>query len=142
MKFENQYLTYEEYKKLGGSINEMPFNLLEFEVRKILDGRTQGRLLKINNEEMPQEVKLCVNKMINTITNYINSSVENKIVNGGIVASENTDGYSVSYVTAYDALSKGQDIIKSKQVELEDIMRNYLNGMVVDNVPVLYLGVI
>ena len=30
MEFNNQYLSYEEYKTLGGTLGEMPFNILEF----------------------------------------------------------------------------------------------------------------
>ena len=29
MEFKGQYLTYNEYKSLGGNLNQTPFNLLE-----------------------------------------------------------------------------------------------------------------
>lgn len=138
MKFDNQYLTYNEYRLLGGKMEYMPFNLLEFETQKIIDGRTQGRLVGI--EEIPQEVKLCVNKMIDTISGYINITNVNDIDKGNI-ASENTDGYSVSYVTSDQVLANAQTIIKSKQAELEDIMFNYLIGCVVNNEHIMYNGV-
>ena len=138
MKFENQYLTYTEYRLLGGKMEIMPFNLLEFEVRRIIDKRTQGRLIGI--EEIPQEVKLCVNKMISTIANYINNSDDNENTNKNI-ASENIDGYSVSYITSDQLLEKAREFVKSKQVELEDIMRNYLSTTIVNGQSVLYLGV-
>ena len=44
MEFEGQYLTYEEYIDLGGTLDLMPFNLLEFEARRKIDIRTQSRL--------------------------------------------------------------------------------------------------
>lgn len=141
MKFENQYLTYTEYRLLGGKMEIMPFNLLEFEVRKIIDKRTQGRLIGI--EEIPQEVKLCVNKMINTVGSYISST--NVDTTDGVnknIASENIDGYSVSYVTPDQVLEKASDIIKSKNAELEDIMLSYLVGIIVHGTSILYLGVI
>ena len=38
MEFNGQYLTYTEYKQLGGTIPiELPFNLLEFNARKCID---------------------------------------------------------------------------------------------------------
>ena len=37
MKFENQYLTYNEFKELGGNLSEMPFNLLEYRAEKEVD---------------------------------------------------------------------------------------------------------
>ena len=141
MKFENQYLTYDEYRLLGGKMELMPFNLLEFEARKIIDGRTQQRLVGV--KEIPQDVKLCMNKMIDTISKYISATNVNAAegVNQGNIASESVGSYSVSYVTTEQVLSSAQTIIKSKQAELEDIMFNYLIGCIVNNEHIIYNGV-
>lgn len=142
MKFENQYLTYEDYRLLGGKMEYMPFNLLEYEARRIIDGRTQRRLIGI--EEIPQEVKMCINKMISCMANYIStmqSDTQSKSEGKSNVASENIDGYSVSYVTADQVLANAQTIIKSKQTELEDIMFDYLIGCVVNGEHIMYNGV-
>ena len=56
MDFTNQYLSYEEYKELGGTLDEVPFNELEYECRRIIDSRTQNRLK--NAEEIPQEPQI------------------------------------------------------------------------------------
>lgn len=132
MEFSGQYLTYEEYKGLGGTLSEMPFNLLEFETRKRIDNRTQNRIKNMSSK--PEEVKLCVNAMINTLEQYVVDS--SKDVNKNI-ASESIDGYSVSYITG----SQVQEAIKSKKSELEDIMQTYLGDIrTSENIPVLYLG--
>ena len=132
MEFSGQYLTYDEYKALGGTLSEMPFNLLEFEARKKIDNRTQNRIKYMNSK--PDEVKLCVNAMINTLVQYVVDS--SKGINKN-VASESIDGYSVSFITG----SQVQEAIKSKKSELEDIMQTYLGDIrTSDNVPVLYLG--
>ena len=55
MDFTNQYLTYQEYQGLGGTLQEVPFNELEFECERIIDSRTQNRLK--STDEIPQEVK-------------------------------------------------------------------------------------
>ena len=133
MTFESQYLTYNEYRELGGTLSQTPFNLLEFEARKKIDVRTFNRLKK--SEEIPQEVKLCEYKLINSIENYIISMSD--IANNGNVASENTDGYSVSYITA-DRVS---EVIKSKDSALDDIIRNYLLYVVVNGEHIMYCGV-
>ena len=135
MEFNGQYLTYEEYKALGGSLDLTPFNLLEFESRRRIDIRTQCRLKDIDSKDIPQEVKICEYRMINGINNYWETT--NNVASKGNVASENTDGYSVSYVTA----AQIQDIIKSKSVELDDIIREYLIGVVVNGQHIMYLGV-
>ena len=132
MEFSGQYLTYEEYKGLGGTLPEMPFNLLEFEARKRIDNRTQNRIKYMDSN--PNEVKLCVNAMINTLVQYVVDS--SKGINKN-VASESIDGYSVSFITG----SQVQEAIKSKKSELEDTMQTYLGDIrTKDNIPVLYLG--
>ena len=132
MEFSGQYLTYDEYKGLGGTLSEMPFNLLEFEARKKIDNRTQNRIKYMNSK--PEEVKLCVNAMINTLAQYV---VDNSKGINKNVASESIDGYSVSFITG----SQVQEAIKSKKGELEDIMMTYLGDIrTSDNIPVLYLG--
>ena len=47
MEFKGQYLTYEDYKALGGTLDLTPFNLLEFEARRRIDIKTQNRLKNI-----------------------------------------------------------------------------------------------
>lgn len=132
MEFSGQYLEFDEYKELGGTLTEMPFNLLEFETRKRIDNRTQNRIKYMSSK--PQEVKLCVNAMINTLEQYV---VDNSKGINKNVASESIDGYSVSYITG----SQVQEAIKSKKSELEDIMQTYLgNVRTSENIPVLYLG--
>ena len=137
MTFEGQYLTYAEYQELGGSaIGEMPFNLLEYQARKQIDLRTQKRL--IGQSEIPDEVKLCTYHLIDKIKAY-SDSVESASSSNGSIASENTDGYSISYnqVNA----TQIQDIIKSKNVELEDIILTDLYGVVLNGEHLIYNGV-
>jgi hypothetical protein len=132
MEFSGQYLTYEEYKVLGGTLDLMPFNVSEYEIRRMIDIRTQNRL---KNVTIPEEVKMCENRMINSIEPYINSI--KSISENGNVASVGTDGYSESYITP----TQIKDIILSKKTEMEDIMRNYLVGVIVNDEHIMYLGV-
>lgn len=132
MEFSGQYLTYEEYKGLGGTIDLTPFNLLEFEARRKIDIRTQDRLKGFESDEIPQEVKMCVYSLINSIVIFSNS-----MNNAGNIASESTDGYSVSYITS----SQINEVIMSKNKELDDIIRTYLLGVVFNNEHLLYAGV-
>lgn len=133
MEFSGQYLTYEEYRLLGGTLDLMPFNILEYEVRRKIDIRTQNRLK--NLDIIPQEVKMCENRMINSVDSYVKSI--DSIEENGSKTSINTDGYSESYATPMQI----KEIISSKQVELEDIMRSYLIGVVANNEHIMYAGV-
>ena len=131
MEFSEQYLTYDEYKALGGTIDQTPFNLLEFEARRKIDERTQGRLKKV--EVLPQEVKICMFALINSISNY-SSCVSSNNKN---IASESIDGYSVSYITGGTL----QEVVNSKNAELNDIIVTYLTGVIVNNEHIIYIGV-
>ena len=131
MDFTNQYLTYEEYMVLGGTLEEVPFNELEYECRRIIDSRTQNRLQNAN--EIPQEVKMLENKMIQTLQGYYVSL--NKAQSG--IASENTDGYSVSYISS----NQISQLIEGKIDVLQDLVSTYLFGVIVNNEHILYCGV-
>ena len=135
MTFEGQYLTKQEYIALGGSstIGEMPFNLLEFEARRQIDIRTFNRLK--NATEIPQEVKVCEYALINSINSY--TSATNSTNSNGNIASENIDGYSVSYITS-DRIS---EIVKSRKSEIDDIIRTYLLGVIANGEHLMYCGV-
>ena len=128
MEFNNQYLSYEEYKSLGGTLGEMPFNILELKARQIINERTQNRLKNI--EEMPQEVKICVYDLINTMNKY---NLSNNSTSSNI-SSENTDGYSVTY-------KSGTEMTAEQKAQYDDVMETDLYGVIVDNTPILYLGV-
>lgn len=136
MTFEGQYLTRQEYIDLGGSqIDETPFNLLEFEARRQIDIRTFNRLKGIDSEDIPQEVKLCEYNLINSIQEFASST--SGAISTGNVASETTDGYSVSYINA----SQISDIVKSKNDEFNDIINTYLLGVVFNGQHLMYIGV-
>ena len=128
MEFNNQYLSYEEYKSLGGTLGEMPFNILELKARQVINERTQNRLKNI--EEIPQEVKICVYNLINTMNKY-NLSDNSTSSN---ISSENTDGYSVTY-------KSGTELTEEQKKQYDDVMETDLYGVIVDNTPILYLGV-
>ena len=128
MEFKNQYLSYEEYKSLGGTLGEMPFNILELKARQIINERTQNRLKNI--EEIPQEVKICVYDLINTMNKY---NLSNNSTSSNI-SSENTDGYSVTY-------RSGTELTEEQKKQYDDVMETDLYGVIVDNTPILYLGV-
>ena len=127
MEFNNQYLTYEEYKSLGGTLGEMPFNILELKARQVINERTQNRLKNI--EEIPQEVKICVYDLINTMNKY---NLSNNSTSSN-VSSENTDGYSVTY-------KSGTEMTAEQKAQYEDIMLTDLYGVIVNGEAILYLG--
>lgn len=125
MEFKGQYLTYQEYLTLGGTLDKIPFNLLEYNARKEIDSRTQKRFVGIGNEY--EEVKICIFNLINTLKT--SDKVQDKRI-----SSENTDGYSVTYTTPQKSL------IEAKNSEIDDIIYNYLYGVIVNGEHALFIG--
>ena len=129
MEFNNQYLTYEEYQDLGGALQETPFNILELEARKNIDKYTFGRLK--NLESQINEVKISEFKLIELLNTYSSYENQNKSI-----SSENTDGYSISYVQSTENVSKAK-INEIKSIIKSDLAECYLE----DGTPYLYVGV-
>ncbi len=117
MKFENQYLTYDEYKELGGKLIEKPFNLLEYRAEKKIDELSSNRFRKLS--EYPKELKLCVYDLIDVFNSEGNSSV----------VSETVGNYSKTNQSK-------QNIEKTKM----EIINQYLSEYKIDDVFVLYRG--
>lgn len=122
------YLTYDEYKKYGGTLSETDFPVLEFKCRKRIDRLTDCRVQ--NMASVPEAVKLCMMSLIkleNTVG--IEAQAENPVV-----TSYNTDGYSESYGKALGAFEASQEMNKT--------VLSMLYGELDDNgVPLLYRGV-
>ena len=121
MEFKNQYLTYSEYQEIGGKLQQMPFNLLEYRARKEIDRNSFNRFASVN--DYPQELKLCINDLINEIQNY------NEVCNK---ASETVGSYSVTF---------NKPVTVEEQKTLDNIIKSYLSETKINDVPVLYCGV-
>lgn len=129
MEFENQYLTYNEYQDLGGTLSEAPFNILEAEAQFNIDNYTYGRLKKLDTQV--KEVKLCIYSLISKLKTYAEANARDKSI-----SSENTDGYSISYAGVTTELTKVQNN------EVRSTIDNYLGECKLsDGTPYLYMGV-
>ena len=129
MEFKKQYLTFEEYRELGGTLEQMPFNILEFKAQKEIDKYTFNRLLDL--EEYSNEVKVCVFDLMNIISNYT------KIIDNTGIASESTDGYSVSYGNV------SSENVKSYNADIRNCIQRYLINCKLENgTPYMYCGVV
>ena len=119
MNFENQYLTYDEYKELGGKLIEKSFNLLEYRAEKNIDEMTSNRFKQLSKEEYPKELKLCVYEIIDILHSENNASL----------TSESVGNYSVAY----------QSSKESKKTK-KNIISQYLSEVKVNGVYALYCG--
>ena len=122
---------FEEYKKLGGSLDQVPFNLLEVEARSNIDKYTSGRLKELETQN--ENVQICMYKLIEVLASYDSYETQNK----GI-SSENIDGYSV----AYGGVGNANAIVQAKKNEVYKIISSFLESCTLeDGTPYLYRGV-
>lgn len=129
MEFKKQYLKYEEYRYLGGTLAETPFKILELEAQKNIDKYTFGRLKNLDCQI--NEVKICAYKLINLLQSYEKYDSHDKTI-----SSESTDGYSVSYGEANENVSKAK-LNQIKTIIKTNLAECYLE----DGTPYLYVGV-
>lgn len=124
-----QYLTYDEYIDLGGTLYEMDFILAEFKARSRIDRMTLARVKYM--KEVPEEVKLAMMCIIKVDNKYSADAQ----VDSAIVSSFSTDGYSESYGGVSEQATSAEEQL-TKQVE------SMLFGVLDDNgVPLIYKGV-
>ena len=127
MEFKGQYLTYQEFKGLGGTLELTPFNILEFEARRKIDELTYNRM--VGGVDIPEQVKMCEFAIINKVL----KAYEEEIGRGK--SSESVGSYSVSYN------SDIKKIIEGKNAEIQDLILSDLFGVVYNGEHILYCGV-
>ena len=123
------YLTYDEYRQMGGTMAEVGFPLAELKARKRIDALTQGRVAGM--AEVPEEVKAAMMEAI-SVDGAFSASAQ---ATAPLAASFSTDGYSES-----DGSAETRTAAIEKQLTA-DIM-TLLQGVLDDNgTPLLYAGV-
>lgn len=94
------YLTYEEYKQMGGSLDNAAFNIAERKARQLINaqagGQTGERIGKLT--VLPQAVKDCTFDLISFMS--ANSANEKQVSSES--QSQGGTSESVSYVTKTD----------------------------------------
>jgi len=113
----DRYLTYDEFKDLGGRLTELDFNRSEIAARSMIDVMTFNRLQGEN--PMREKVKYLMLELI--VRKYVGN------LDGIDIASHSTGRTSVSYNN-----SKGR---------AENLIRTYLqNERSLNGTPLLYAG--
>jgi hypothetical protein len=111
-----QYLTFANYQSLGGELPESDFIRQEYAARKEIDFLTYNRLQGI--DPVPENLKMCVLELIQ------------REFCGKL------DGED--YISQGSGkLSGTKESLKGRAAEL---IRKYLDGLVIDGIPVFYAG--
>ena len=94
------YLTYTEYKGIGGTLDETAFNRNIDRACAMIDNRTQSRLECF--EEIPQIVKVVCADLVDYIsTNTVEKTVTSRSQSAGGVSE--SESYAVKTVEDYSA---------------------------------------
>lgn len=117
------YLTYEEYKTRGGTLEDAAFSRFAFgaeqTIRRVTFGRVDGM------QKVPESVKWLVFELVELAAGAAESTAR--------VTSETVGAWSKSYEVVTE---------EERQAKANALIRNYLAAETDDNgVPLLYLGV-
>ena len=136
------YLTYEQYKEYGGTLEEVTFNEYEFEARSWINWYTFNRL---ENDDVLENEKVtrCMFKLIklaelkstalslgNQTTTITTGEGTTTINTSAPISSQSNDGVSISYnnISASDIFDK---LKQSEQGnEIENTINQYLQGVI------------
>jgi len=113
-----QYLTFDEYKRMGGELDETDFSIKEQEAEMEINFLTDRRL--VLDTAIPQEVK---NLTFNLI-DLIGQKADYESADSGAVASVSNDGVSVSY-----AKQTAQEFLDGYEDNLKKMIVKYLYGL-------------
>lgn len=126
------YLTYDEYSKMGGTLDETLFDTLLLDAQGYIDWYTFNRLWKEEwrTEDVMERVKICVYQLISLVAVKQNLITPQGTNAGGInvnaqVSTQSNDGVSTTY-----AVLSGELLFSHAKKEIEDTVNRYLNGIV------------
>ena len=118
------YLTYDEYKVMGGTLDETSFTNFEFQAEAQINRATFNRLK--GDKIFPEEVKRLMKYLVDLLERrYAAFSLGKNNSNADpYITSQSNDGVSVSY----NGISPS-DLIKLSEEDALNAIRNYLDGV-------------
>lgn len=114
-----KYLDYDTYKILGGDIEEVEFNRLEYLSRKLIDSETHERIKYDFLEDVNFENIVYYEDLKQLMFELIRNSAQLNNINP-IISSQSNEGMSISYTTVTT------EELKLNQTEL---IRTYLQNI-------------
>lgn len=125
-----QYLTYQEYVEMGGTMPEDDFDLAEFKARSRIDWLTLARVQRMAT--VPVEVKKAMMVIMKVDAKYSADAQ----ADSAVVSSFNTDGYSESYGGASEQSENAEN-------QTNNEVKRMLFGVLDDyGTPLIYKGLI
>ena len=136
------YVSYPEYKELGGTLEESTFNSLVYEAQVKVDYYTFNRLKK--DTVISEAVKRCIIKILDALHTFNQYEKMVTDVNNPIISSQSNDGVSISYGGYLGSTTPADINTLSEKLEkdIKAITHQYLQGETnEDGQLLLYRGV-
>ncbi|MDR2046527.1 MAG: hypothetical protein LBP79_01250 [Clostridiales bacterium] len=122
-----RYLSYTEYRNLGGNLDVAAFTRQIFRAEKKVDIHTVGRLIR--EPEISVTVKACLRRLVD----YMHTT-DGAESGGKTVSAVSNDGVSVTYAAA----PTQAEITAKEEAIIYEYLARETDG---DGVPLLYRGV-
>lgn len=118
------YLTYAEYKVMGGTLEETQFTNFEFQAEAQINHATFNRLK--GDSLIPKEVRMLMKYLIDLLERrYAAFSLgKNSATADPYITSQSNDGVSISY----NGINPS-DFIKLSEADAINAIRTYLDGV-------------
>ena len=114
----NQYLTFDDYKEMGGTLEESEFIRNEYAARREIDFMTFQRLKGIT--PVPEELRMCIFELIQR--ELLGTDDDN-------IISKSSGRLSIT-----------KDSSENRKHRASALIREYLDGLSVGGVNVFYAG--
>ena len=118
------YLTYDEYKAMGGTLEEIPFTNFAFQAEVQINRATFNRLK--GDTTFPEEVKRLTKYLVDLLErrHAAFSLGKNGSTADPYITSQSNDGVSISY----NGISPA-DLIKLSETDALNAIKSYLEGV-------------
>jgi hypothetical protein len=118
------YLTYAEYRVMGGTLEEIPFSNYEFQAEYQINRATFNRLK--SDAVIPEAVKRLMKYLIDLLErrNAAFSLGKNSSSADPYITSQSNDGVSISY----NGIAPS-DFIKLSETDALNAIKSYLDGV-------------
>lgn len=110
------YLTYSEYQSRDGVLSQIEFERAETAARKMIDSMTYQRLANV--DPVPTDLKMCVLELVSR----------------GLCGNLSGQDFTTS------SAGKLSGTKEDRANRATEIIRNYLDGLSVNGIPVFYAG--
>lgn len=123
------YLEYDEYKTMGGQMEQLEFERYEYKARRYIDAQTHNRI----RDEVP--VRECVRRAVFELISLLESKSKTDANAAAGVSSSRNDGLSVTYASSNSVNRYWQ------QRQRRTLCEYLIDEVDSRGVPLLYAGV-